>query len=317
MGYADGGDLAGKIEKARRKPFSEEDILHDFIEIALAIKYIHNRKILHRDLKGQNVFLMKDGTVKLGDFGIAKVLQNTFQACKTQIGTPYYLSPEMCQGRSYNAKTDIWSLGCILYELCTLKHAFDAANMNQLLMAIIRGRYTPIPSTYSKELQDLVDRMLTKEPEKRPTINEVLKTPFIRDRLAQFLDDAMLEYEIGHTVLHGRKPLAAPTVIVESPARDRDAQREHFLAIERQQEEIEARLKREQEELDRRARAAFQEQRRVVQMVDDDARRLWQQQRREAAANRERQRGGDHIGEPWGERDRRLERQRGAEIDDE
>jgi NIMA (never in mitosis gene a)-related kinase len=144
MGFADGGDLAGKIERAGRRPFSEDEILHDFIEIALAIKYIHDRKILHRDLKGQNVFLMKDGTVKLGDFGIAKVLAHTFQVCRTQIGTPYYLSPEICQGRNYNAKTDIWSLGCILYELCTLKHAFEAGNMNQLLMAIVRGRYAPI-----------------------------------------------------------------------------------------------------------------------------------------------------------------------------
>ena len=170
MGYADGGDLAQKIEKAGRKLFSEDEILHDFIEIALAIKYIHDRKFLHRDLKGQNVFLMKDGTVKLGDFGIAKALEHTFQNCKTQIGTPYYLSPEICDGKPYNMKTDIWSLGCILYELCTLKHAFEAPNMNQLLNNIIRGRYTPISSQYSADLKSLIERMLTKEPEKRPTV---------------------------------------------------------------------------------------------------------------------------------------------------
>ena len=134
MGYADGGDLAKKIESRGGRLFSEEEVLHDFIELALAIKYIHDRKICHRDLKGQNIFLMKDGTVKLGDFGIARVLEHTFQLCKTQIGTPFYLSPEICQGRNYNMKTDIWSLGCILYELCTLKHAFQAGNMNQLLI---------------------------------------------------------------------------------------------------------------------------------------------------------------------------------------
>ena len=81
---------------------------------------------MHRDLKTQNIFLTAENTVKIGDFGIAKVLQNTCEMAKTAIGTPYYLSPEICKQKPYNQKTDIWSLGCILYELATLKHAFDA-----------------------------------------------------------------------------------------------------------------------------------------------------------------------------------------------
>ena len=190
MEYADGGDLAQKIRSRGNKLFTEEEILKDFIQLALAIQYVHDRKILHRDLKAQNVFLMKDGTIKLGDFGIARVLEHSFQVCRTQIGSPFYLSPEICEGKAYNSKTDIWSLGCILYELCTLKHAFNAVNMNALLMNIIRGNYSPIPPTFSKELGQLISRMLTKDSRERPSIKAVLATPLIRSRLSRFLDDS-------------------------------------------------------------------------------------------------------------------------------
>jgi len=189
MEYADGGDLSKKIEKQNKKLFTEEEILHDFIQIALAIKYIHDRKILHRDLKGENIFLMKNGQVKLGDFGIARVLENSFQLCQTQIGTPYYLSPEICEGKPYNSKTDIWSLGCILYELCTLKHAFNANNMNALIVGIIRGKYLPISSMYSNDLKSLVDKMLTKNARNRPSINQILSLPFIRKRIVTLLEE--------------------------------------------------------------------------------------------------------------------------------
>jgi NIMA (never in mitosis gene a)-related kinase len=215
MEFADGGDLSQKIQRRGRKYFSEDEVLHDFIQLALAIKYIHDRKILHRDLKTQNIFMTKDGRVKLGDFGIARVLERTFQLCRTQIGTPYYLSPEICEGKNYNSKTDIWSLGCILYELCTLKHAFEGCNMNGLLVNIVRGKFAPIPAQYySKDLRSLVDAMLTKDPQFRPTINQILTTPFVKARLASLLDKTLLEYEFNHTILHGRKPLAVPTIVL-------------------------------------------------------------------------------------------------------
>lgn len=189
MEYADGGDLAQKIRN-RQNYFSENEILQTFIQLSLAIKYIHDRKILHRDLKAQNVFLMKDGTVKLGDFGIARVLENTFQLCHTRIGTPYYLSPEICEGNTYNSKTDIWSLGCILYELCTLRHAFNAQNMAALAVQIIRGKYEPIPSCFSPELSVLIKKMLTSDQRLRPSINGVLNTPILKSKLHLFLSNA-------------------------------------------------------------------------------------------------------------------------------
>jgi len=88
--------------------------------MAMAINYIHKKKILHRDIKCQNIFLTSNGTLKLGDFGISKVLQNTLERAATVVGTPYYMSPEMYENRPYTHKSDIWALGCILYELCTL-----------------------------------------------------------------------------------------------------------------------------------------------------------------------------------------------------
>jgi len=123
MDYADGGDLAQKITELKKQNFNympEEQILTWFVQMCLALKHVHDRKILHRDLKSQNIFLMKSGMIKLGDFGIARVLNSTNELAATVVGTPYYLSPEIVQSNHYDFKTDIWSLGVLLYEMCAL-----------------------------------------------------------------------------------------------------------------------------------------------------------------------------------------------------
>lgn len=99
--------------------------------------------------------------VKLGDFGIARILSNTTDMAATVVGTPYYLSPEIVQSNSYNYKTDIWSLGVLLYELCALKPPFNGKTIHMLAIQIVTGKYMPLPSGYSKELNDLVARLLT------------------------------------------------------------------------------------------------------------------------------------------------------------
>lgn len=120
MEHADGGDLQTKIKKVKEENsyLTEDQVLNYFTQICLAIKHLHDRKILHRDLKSQNIFLTKSGIVKLGDFGIAKVLSHTKENVQTIVGTPYYLSPEIVENKPYNYKSDIWSLGILLYEMC-------------------------------------------------------------------------------------------------------------------------------------------------------------------------------------------------------
>ncbi|CAJ1332005.1 unnamed protein product [Effrenium voratum] len=118
MDYCEGGDLTARISEAKRsrKPMSEDQILRWFVQAILALKYIHEKHVLHRDLKPSNFFLSKSGNLKMGDFGIAKVLACTIAVAKTQIGTPYYLSPELCQEKPYTFSSDIWAMGCILFE---------------------------------------------------------------------------------------------------------------------------------------------------------------------------------------------------------
>eukprot|EP00906_Rhabdomonas_costata_P011443 RCo016311 len=130
--YADGGDLHGAIKRQSSLPgnplFPEQQVRSWFVQLCLALQELHSRKILHRDLKTRNVFLTSTGQIKLGDFGLSTVLKNTLAQANTLCGTPYYFSPELCRSKPYNNKSDIWALGCIVYEMCTLKHAFDAKN---------------------------------------------------------------------------------------------------------------------------------------------------------------------------------------------
>lgn len=145
------GDLSFHIKRrqAKGERFTETEIFNWFVQLCLALEYIHGRKVLHRDLKSQNVFLTGNNTVKLGDFGISRVLENTTTSAMTVVGTPYYMSPEVCQNMPYTFKSDVWALGCVLYELCTLKHAFSADNLLGLVFKIVQDKYEPIPDCYS------------------------------------------------------------------------------------------------------------------------------------------------------------------------
>ena len=202
MDYADNGDLQDKIKAQKGKYFTESQILDWFTQLCLAIKHIHDRKILHRDLKTQNIFVTKNGIVKLGDFGIAKCLNLTLDKAKTVVGTPYYLSPEIVQNKPYNFKSDIWSLGIILYEMVALKMPFDATSLPMLSLKIIRGSYNPVPSSFSKDIKNLIACMLQVDASKRPSITELLKLPVIKNRIKGFLDENEYNSEFSHTILH-------------------------------------------------------------------------------------------------------------------
>ncbi|KAJ1634820.1 kinase-like domain-containing protein, partial [Pavlovales sp. CCMP2436] len=121
------------------------------------------------------------------DFGIARVLTNTRELARTACGTPYYMSPEICDGKPYNDKSDVWSLGCLLYEMLTLKCPFDARDMRGLVIKILRGAYPPLPATYSSAVHDLVGQLLRRSPLQRPSVNDILRMPMMRARIDNFL----------------------------------------------------------------------------------------------------------------------------------
>ncbi|KAM5194431.1 serine/threonine-protein kinase Nek1 isoform 2-T2 [Mantella aurantiaca] len=212
MDYCEGGDLFQRINTQKGILFSEDQILDWFVQLCLALKHVHDRKILHRDIKSQNIFLTKGGTIQLGDFGIARVLNSTVELARTCIGTPYYLSPEICENRPYNNKSDIWALGCVLYEMCTLKHAFEAGNMKNLVLKIIRGSYPPVSLHYSYDLRNLLSLLFKRNPRDRPSVNSILEKPFIFKRIEKFLPPQLIVEEFGMGALLNQAKHAAPAI---------------------------------------------------------------------------------------------------------
>ncbi|NXC47010.1 NEK5 kinase, partial [Penelope pileata] len=225
MEYCDGGDLMKRINMQHGVLFEEDQILSWFVQISLGLKHIHDRKILHRDVKAQNIFLCNNGKVaKLGDFGIARQLNNTMEFAYTCVGTPYYLSPEICENQPYNNKTDIWSLGCVLYELCTLKHPviltvlvvffslikFEGNSLHQLVLKICRGHFHPVSPNYSYDLRMLISQLFKISPRDRPSINSILRKPFLQKLVLRYLPPELTQEELSHTVIHRRKPSESP-----------------------------------------------------------------------------------------------------------
>jgi hypothetical protein len=303
MEYADGGDLTTlirRVEKDTGGGLDEEEALGLFVQLLLALRHLHDRRIVHRDIKSQNVFLTSRGIVKLGDFGIAAKLAHSAAVARTQIGTPLYLSPEICQERPYGRATDIWSLGCVLYEMLMLRPPFSANNLPALVNKILKGHFARPPATVSTSTRELIDGMLQVDPAKRPSIREMLKHPAVLARMER-LQTSLRSREVGQA-LATTGPLSAredrsvgPSRAVQmreealrmkvradaaaDVARRAEAERQKRLALLAKAERERRRAKLEERR--KAAEAAHAERREKERKVRHEQLRMWREQEKE------------------------------------
>lgn len=204
MECADNGDLLQMIEKHKknRTKFTEKQIWHYFVQIVRGLKALHDLRICHRDIKCANLFLTKSGMIKMGDLNVSKVAKKGMM--HTQTGTPYYASPEVWQDKPYDNRSDIWSLGCVLYEMITLMPPFRASSMAGLSQKVTRGNYDPIPNHFSKDLQTVVKMCLQVKPSNRPLCDKILATPGLLNHITGTLENIDLkeaEEEVDNNLL--------------------------------------------------------------------------------------------------------------------
>ena len=190
MEYCEGGDLNELIKKLKneKKYISEEIIWKIFTQVLLAVNFCHKHKegkILHRDIKPSNIFLDKDSNIKLGDFGLSRELSNESKFAYSNVGTPYYMSPEQIEENKYNEKSDIWSLGCFLYEITTFNPPFEAKNHIQLSLKIKSGKIDKINIKYSDDLWKVIKWMINVNPINRPSSDDLLNIPQVNIRIKE------------------------------------------------------------------------------------------------------------------------------------
>lgn len=169
MEHCGGGDLARVIKKckATRVNLDEPLIWKVLAQCLLALRECHRhmengelRPIMHRDIKPANILLDLQQNIKVGDFGLAKELNSQSCLAQTNVGTPFYMAPEIINEKAYDERSDIWSLGCLCYELCALRPPFDATNAVSLAVKINTGKFARIPNKYSDGLFDVICFML-------------------------------------------------------------------------------------------------------------------------------------------------------------
>ena len=214
MEYANGGSMFEKI-RDHKTLIPEEECWWYFYQLMSAVGYIHANGILHRDIKTLNIFLTKSSLVKLGDFGISKILEDNTELAETHVGTPYYMSPELVRGEKYNDKSDIWACGCVLYELLSLKRVFDATNQLGLICAILENDFEDVDDVYSKEMKAILNWLLEKDLQKRATAEELLNTDSLKEiaiKFDKFIKDEKLSGMSARKAARGMSVGCVPVV---------------------------------------------------------------------------------------------------------
>ena len=197
--FCEGGDLYQKIFKSQKNYFQEKEIINALIQLLLGLSYIHDKKIVHRDIKTKNIFIQNKHTLRIGDFGIAKIFNSNNNNKNTNlnkmVGTPLYMAPECFkQNKKYSYKSDIWSLGCCIYEMCNLKHAFEGQFFPAVSIKISEGKRLPLNKIYSTELRNIIDSMLNLNPRNRPTIASLIEKTFLKKYVGEYINDFISNY---------------------------------------------------------------------------------------------------------------------------
>ena len=189
MENADGGDVLHMIANKKKSGeiFGEKQIWHYFIQIVRGLKALHDLRICHRDIKCANLFLTKSGVIKLGDLNVSKVTKHGM--LRTQTGTPYYACPEVWKDMPYDHRSDIWSLGCVLYEMITFNPPFRAQTMKGLYSKVISGKFDQIPAHYSTDLKNVIKSCLQVKSSERPDCDKLLAMPGLLNNITGTLDD--------------------------------------------------------------------------------------------------------------------------------
>ena len=212
--WAAAGDLKRQLRKAQDRGvgFDERIIWKYFSQICNAIQHMHDKRIMHRDLKPANIFLTLDGTIKVGDLGLSRELSEHTMQAHSKVGTPLYMSPEVLKGEGYDFKSDIWSMGCLLYELAMLKSPFKSEGLNlySLFQKISSGDYQPLPDDYSDTLRSLTYSMMATRSEDRPEIGYVCKISAEMRQLTS--DKSSKRNKLNGTIMNGVVPDNGTTV---------------------------------------------------------------------------------------------------------
>merc|ERR1719261_1916919 len=178
--WASRGDLKRVLKRAVASDvyLSEGQIWEYMRQLSSALSYMQKKRIMHRDVKPANIFLAEDGTLKLGDLGLGRFFSSQTLEAFSKVGTPLYMSPEVLRGAGYDMRSDVWSLGCVLYELAMLRSPFKSEtqlSLYDLFVKINKGQYPPLPETFSQEFRRTVDSMLQLDPAKRLDVAQVLQ----------------------------------------------------------------------------------------------------------------------------------------------